>query len=57
MRIIHGMKFESEMLHEFQSIVYQNIIRGMKVLVDAREKLGIPWYNEPDVLLWKLSGL
>lgn len=40
------MKFEMETLHEFQSIVYQNIIRGMKVLVDAREKLGIPWENE-----------
>ena len=45
MRIIHGMKFEAEVLHEFQSIVYLNIIRGMKVLVDAHEKLNIPWEN------------
>ena len=45
MRIIHGVKFESELIHEFQSIVYQNVIRGMKVLVDAREKLNIPWEN------------
>lgn len=46
MRIIHGVKFEAEAIHEFQSIVYQNIIRGMRVLVDAREKLQIPWENE-----------
>lgn len=46
MRIIHGVKFETEAIHEFQSIVYQNIIRGMRVLVDAREKLQIPWSNE-----------
>lgn len=45
MRIIHGVRFESELIHEFQSIVYQNVIRGMKVLVDAREKLNIPWEN------------
>nr|CAH0099041.1 unnamed protein product [Daphnia galeata] len=46
MRIIHGVKFETEAIHEFQSIVYQNIVRGMRVLVDAREKLQIPWENE-----------
>lgn len=45
MKIIHGIKFDSEVIHEFQSIVYQNVIRGMKVLVDAREKLAIPWEN------------
>jgi guanine nucleotide-binding protein subunit alpha-12 len=45
MRIIHGIKFDTEAIHEFQSIVYQNIIRGMRVLVDAREKLQIPWEN------------
>jgi len=43
MRIIHGVKFENDSLLEYQSIIYQNIIRGMKVLVDARDKLGIPW--------------
>ena len=45
MKIIHGLKFEREDLSEYQSIVYQNIIRGMRVLVDAREKLAIPWQN------------
>lgn len=46
MKIIHGMKFECETLQEFQAIIYQNIIRGMRVLVDAREKLKIPWEDE-----------
>lgn len=26
-------------------MIYQNIIKGMKVLVDARDKLNIPWEN------------
>ncbi|XP_076332875.1 guanine nucleotide-binding protein subunit alpha homolog isoform X1 [Tachypleus tridentatus] len=45
MKIIHGHNFDDETLKEFRSVVYQNIIRGMKVLVDARDKLGIPWEN------------
>lgn len=43
MRIIHGIKFEYELLKEYQQDIYQNVIRGMKVLVDARNKLDIPW--------------
>ncbi|XP_065212495.1 guanine nucleotide-binding protein subunit alpha homolog [Planococcus citri] len=43
MKIIHGVGFEPELIAEFQMIIYQNIIRGMKVLVDAKNKLGIPW--------------
>lgn len=43
MRIIHGMKFDDALIKEFQHIIYQNIVKGMKVLVDARDKLGIPW--------------
>lgn len=43
MRIIHGMKFDNELIKEFQHIIYQNVVKGMKVLVDARDKLGIPW--------------
>lgn len=43
MRIIHGIKFEYELVKEYQQDIYQNVIRGMKVLVDARDKLGIPW--------------
>ncbi|XP_015375114.1 PREDICTED: guanine nucleotide-binding protein subunit alpha homolog isoform X1 [Diuraphis noxia] len=47
MRIIHGIHFEPELVIEYQHIIYQNILRGMKVLADARQKLGIPWEN-PD---------
>lgn len=43
MRIIHGLKFEYELVKEYQQDIYQNVIRGMKVLVDARDKLGISW--------------
>ncbi|XP_059483749.1 guanine nucleotide-binding protein subunit alpha homolog isoform X1 [Neocloeon triangulifer] len=45
MRIIHGQRFEPEIVKEFQVTIYQNIVRGMKVLVDARQKLNIPWEN------------
>lgn len=45
MRIIHGIKFEPELMREYQHVIYQNIIRGMQVLVDAREKLEIAWEN------------
>ncbi|GJQ85225.1 hypothetical protein Trydic_g13065 [Trypoxylus dichotomus] len=43
MRIIHGIKFEEELIKEFQQVIYQNVVKGMKVLVDARDKLNIPW--------------
>lgn len=43
MRIIHGIKFENDLLKEYQQVIYQNVIKGMRVLVDARDKLGIPW--------------
>ena len=45
MRIIHGVDFEPEQVVEYRRIIYQNIIRGMKVLVDATRKLGIPLGN------------
>lgn len=43
MRIIHGIKFENELVKEYQQVIYQNVIKGMRVLVDARDKLGISW--------------
>ncbi|XP_073980145.1 guanine nucleotide-binding protein subunit alpha cta [Rhodnius prolixus] len=43
MRIIHGIKFEPELVKEYQQVIYQNVVKGMKVLVDARNKLNIPW--------------
>ncbi|XP_062548948.1 guanine nucleotide-binding protein subunit alpha homolog [Armigeres subalbatus] len=43
MRIIHGIKFEPELVKEYQHVIYQNIVKGMQVLCDARDKLDIPW--------------
>lgn len=43
MRIIHGIKFESHLVKEYQQVIYQNILKGMRVLADARNKLDIPW--------------
>lgn len=43
MRIIHDIKFEPELMREYQHVIYQNIVKGMQVLVDAREKLEISW--------------
>ncbi|KAH8421232.1 hypothetical protein KR009_006125 [Drosophila setifemur] len=46
MRIIHGVNFDHEMLREYQHVIYQNVIRGMQVLLDAREKLDISWGSD-----------
>lgn len=46
MRIIHGVKFEPELVREYQYVIYQNVVKGMQVLVDAREKLEIPWEHQ-----------
>lgn len=45
MRIIHKVKFEAELVREYQHVIYQNIVKGIQVLVDARDKLAIPWEN------------
>uniref|UniRef100_A0A2P2IBY8 Guanine nucleotide-binding protein subunit alpha homolog n=1 Tax=Hirondellea gigas TaxID=1518452 RepID=A0A2P2IBY8_9CRUS len=47
MRIIHGYHFTPEELAEFRLIIYRNVVQGMKVLCDAREKLGLTW-SDPD---------
>ena len=43
MRIIHGRDYSIDDLHEFKPIIYSNVLKGMKVLADARRKLKIPW--------------
>uniref|UniRef100_A0A1A8FRE5 Guanine nucleotide binding protein (G protein), alpha 13b n=1 Tax=Nothobranchius korthausae TaxID=1143690 RepID=A0A1A8FRE5_9TELE len=43
MRIIHGDDFDAKAREEFRSTIYSNVIKGIRVLVDAREKLHIPW--------------
>ncbi|XP_060757304.1 guanine nucleotide-binding protein subunit alpha-13b isoform X1 [Neoarius graeffei] len=46
MRIIHGQDFDQLAREEFRATIYSNVIKGIRVLVDAREKLRIPW-GEP----------
>ena len=46
MRIIHGDEFNEHQLLEYRNTVYSNIIKGMRVLIDARDKLSIPWGDE-----------
>ncbi|XP_049616103.1 guanine nucleotide-binding protein subunit alpha-13 isoform X1 [Syngnathus scovelli] len=45
MRIIHGQDFDQTAREDFRATIYSNVIKGIRVLVDAREKLHIPWGN------------
>ncbi|KAJ6656439.1 hypothetical protein lerEdw1_003727 [Lerista edwardsae] len=45
MRIIHGQDWDRPAREEFRATIYSNVIKGVRVLVDAREKLHIPWGN------------
>lgn len=49
MRIINGKTFENEELKAFKLIIYGNIIKGMKVLIDARDKLAMPFENPASI--------
>ncbi|KAK2708010.1 guanine nucleotide-binding protein subunit alpha-13-like [Artemia franciscana] len=51
MKIIHGQSFTREELEEYLSIIYKNIVGGMRVLIDARQKLDIPWENNDNEML------
>ena len=46
MKIIYGGDFLQDELKAFKPIIYGNIVKGMKVLIDARDKLHIPWGDE-----------
>ncbi|KAJ3583688.1 hypothetical protein NHX12_015879, partial [Muraenolepis orangiensis] len=62
MRIINGKEFDKKALLGFRDTIYENIIKGMRVLVDARDKLGIGWQcgeNEKQgmlVMSWEGRG-
>lgn len=44
MKIIHGESlFNNESPDEIRHVIYQNILKGIKVLIDARNKLEIAW--------------
>eukprot|EP00064_Thunnus_orientalis_P017420 superscaffoldBa00003692_g17502 len=45
MRIINGQEFDQKALLDFRDTIYDNILKGMRVLVDARDKLGITWQS------------
>lgn len=45
MRIINGQEFDKKALLDFRDTIYENILKGMRVLVDARDKLGIGWQS------------
>ncbi len=49
MRIIHGKDFIDDELKEYKPIIFGNLVKGMKVLIDARDKLGIPWGDETNI--------
>ena len=49
MKIIHGKDFSREELENHKPIIYGNIVKGMKVLIDARDKLNIRWGIEDNV--------
>ena len=60
MRIIHGDEFGEDDLQQYKTVIYGNIIKGMKVLIDARDKLHIPWGNEKNAIhadkVWSYSN-
>lgn len=47
MRIIHGEDYSDQERIEFRAIIYHNLLKGMKVLVEARKRLQLPLAN-PD---------
>jgi len=51
MRIIHNINYDVTAQLEFRKVIYQNIIKGMKVLVDAQKKLSIPLSRSENSML------
>ena len=49
MRILHGAEFSEDELKSFKPVIYSNCVKGMKVLIDARDKLHIPWGDENSI--------
>ena len=46
MRILHASGFNTNEKFNFRSIIYSNIVRSMKVLVDALRTFEIPLANQ-----------
>ena len=47
MRIIHGEDYSVEDRMEFRPLIYHNILKGMKVLIEVRKRLQIP-FTDPN---------
>lgn len=45
MRIIHGEDYSEQDRIDFRGTIYHNILKGMKILVEARRRLQIPLEN------------
>ena len=45
MRIIHGGDYSDQQRLEFRSTIYHNLLKGMKVLVEARKRLQLTLSN------------
>lgn len=45
MRIIHGEDFSESDRLEFRPVIYHNMLKGCKILVEARRRLQIPLEN------------
>ena len=41
--ILFGKDFDNDELSEFRPIIYGEILKGMKILADARRKLRLEW--------------
>lgn len=50
-RIVNGKDLDEDQLKHYRQIVYENIVRGMKVLIDARSKLGIEFERDESLQL------
>ena len=45
MRIIHGEDYSEQDRIDFRATIFHNILKGMKILVEARRRLQIPLQN------------
>ena len=50
MRIIHGNDYSEQDRLDFRPTIYHNILKGVKILVEARKRLQIPLEN-PNISL------
>ena len=45
-RILHGEDFDDVARREFISTIYGNVIKAIKILIEARRRLGVAWGDE-----------